>query len=108
MWKTAADRAAPAPPPVVTVGVAGSLPGLSNPVPSRVQLGWLRRGLGAPGGKLPIFDRSGREVPRRVIVCCVKAGWAAPWFSNPLKPDWLVCRITDKGRDVVERFVRAR
>jgi hypothetical protein len=25
-------------------------------------------------------------------------GWAEPWFSNPLKPDWLVCKLTDTGR----------
>lgn len=108
MWKTVADRAAPAPPTVVIGAVVGRLPEPGAPVPSRVQLGWLKRGVDAPGGKLPLFDRSGREVPRRVIECCVRAGWASPWFSNPLKPDWLVCRITDKGRDVVVRLARPR
>jgi hypothetical protein len=29
------------------------------------------------------------------------AGWAEPWFSNPIKPDWLVCRLTEAGRAAV-------
>jgi hypothetical protein len=29
-------------------------------------------------------------------------GWAEPWFANPLKPDWLVCRLTAAGRAVVQ------
>jgi len=76
-------------------------------VPSRVQLRWLKRGVGAPGGKLPLFDRAGQEVPRRVIEACIEAGWAERWFSNPTKPDWIVCRLTARGRaacDLDERF----
>ena len=24
-------------------------------------------------------------------------GWAAPWTANPIRPDWLVCRLTAAG-----------
>ena len=67
-------------------------------VPTMAQIAWLRRGLTAPGLKLPLFDRSGRGVPARLIEVCLKMKWAEPWFSNPLKPDWLVCRLTEQGR----------
>lgn len=55
---------------------------------------WLRKGLDQPGGKLPLFDDNGREIPARTIQACIDAGWAEPWFSNPIKPDWLVCKLT--------------
>ena len=55
---------------------------------------WLKRGLEQPGGKLPLFDENGREIPARTIRACIDAGWAEPWFSNPIKPDWLVCKLT--------------
>ncbi|MEO3435555.1 hypothetical protein [Inquilinus sp. CAU 1745] len=69
--------------------------------PSRAQLAWLRRGLDQPGGKLPLFDRNGRRVARRTVEACLAAGWAAPWFGNPTKPDWLICRLTEDGRRIV-------
>jgi hypothetical protein len=31
----------------------------------------------------------------------MEQGWAEPWFANPLKPDWLVCRLTQAGRDAL-------
>jgi hypothetical protein len=70
-------------------------------VPSRptdVQLAWLVRGLRQPSGKLPLFDEEGQAVDRRTVECCLANGWAEPWFANPLKPDWQVCRLTDAGR----------
>ncbi|MEE8272031.1 MAG: hypothetical protein V3R98_09935 [Alphaproteobacteria bacterium] len=66
--------------------------------PTRVQRDWLARGLAQPGGKLPLFDGNGQRVSRRTVEACLGAGWCAPWFDNPLKPDWLVCRLTDTGR----------
>ncbi|MFO0995100.1 MAG: hypothetical protein U1F33_18530 [Alphaproteobacteria bacterium] len=66
--------------------------------PTAVQRAWLSRGLDQPGGKLPLFDESGKKVDPRTIRRCVDEGWAEPWFDNPLKPDWLVCKLTDKGR----------
>ncbi len=62
---------------------------------------WLKRGLDQPGGKLPLFDENGRGIPVRTIRACVDAGWAEPWFSNPIKPDWLVCRLTPAAIDVL-------
>ena len=66
--------------------------------PSDAQLRWLRRGLGQPSGKLPLFDLAGRRVNGRLVRACLDAGWAEPWFNNPLKPSWLVCKLTPNGR----------
>jgi hypothetical protein len=63
---------------------------------------YLRRGLGQPGGKLPLFDLDGQDVDPAIVRQCLAQGWAEPWFNNPLKPDWLVCKLTDVGRRVVE------
>ena len=68
--------------------------------PSAAQLRYLARGLAQPGGKLPLFDEDGQEVDPRTVHACLKAGWAEPWFDNPLKPDWLVCKLTPCGRRV--------
>lgn len=64
------------------------------------QKDWLRRGLDQPGGKLPLFDREGQRMHPGTIRACMDRGWAEPWFDNPLKPDWLVCKLTDAGRRV--------
>jgi hypothetical protein len=71
-----------------------------NPTGNQKQ--WLKRGLDQPGGKLPLFDHDGQRVPDRTIRSCVANGWAEPWFSNPLKPDWLVCKLTEDGRALFE------
>src|SRR5215472_18669478 len=69
-----------------------------KPVPSPVQRAWLKRGLDQPGGKLPLFDTQGQQIDPRTIRSCVEQGWAEPWFANPIKPGWLVCKLTDAGR----------
>jgi hypothetical protein len=69
--------------------------------PTPVQLGWLRRGLDQPGGKLPLFDEYGQRIQDRTIRSCIAQGWAEPWFDNPIKPDWLVCKLTETGRAVL-------
>ncbi len=69
-----------------------------KPVPSPVQRAWLRRGLDQPGGKLPLFDKEGQQVDPRTVQACIEQGWAEPWFANPIKPDWLVCKLTEAGR----------
>lgn len=66
--------------------------------PSPTQRNWLVRGLDQPGGKLPLFDRDGQRVETQTVTSCLQAGWAEPWFRNPLKPDWLVCKLSEKGR----------
>ena len=65
--------------------------------PTEPQRRYLQRGLTEPGGKLPLFDRDGREVPARTIQTCIAHGWAEPWYANPIKPNWLICRLTPKG-----------
>jgi len=66
--------------------------------PSLAELFYLRRGLSQPGGKLPLFDLDGQAVVAAVVRRCLEQGWAEPWFNNPLKPDWLVCKLTPAGR----------
>ena len=66
--------------------------------PSAPQRRWLERGLRQPGGKLPLFDENGRHIGERTMRSCIDRGWAEPWFRNPLKPDWTVCRLTAAGR----------
>jgi hypothetical protein len=70
-------------------------------LPTLPELLYLRRGLTQAGGKLPLFDLDGQSVPTAVVQRCLRLGWAQPWFRNPLKPDWLVCRLTDAGRRLV-------
>lgn len=69
--------------------------------PDPAQRRYLRRGLNQPGYKLPLFDEDGQQIPEQTIRACMKHGWAAPWYRNPLKPDWLVCRLTEAGRLVI-------
>ena len=76
--------------------------------PTAPQRRYLERGLDQPGGKLPLFDRDGREVPRKTIEACVAHGWAEPWTRNPIKPEWLVCRLTPSGYRVLGRAAPAR
>lgn len=66
--------------------------------PSSAQRAWLCRGLNQAGGKLPLFDAQGQQVCERTVHSCIEKGWAEPWFSNPLKPDWVVCKLTEAGR----------
>ncbi len=61
---------------------------------------YLRRGLTQPGGKLPLFDLDGQDVDVAIVKACLNRGWAKPWFKNPLKPDWMVCKLTELGRRV--------
>ena len=69
--------------------------------PSPAQQAWLLRGLDQPGGKLPLFDREGQPISPRTIKSCIARGWAEPWFANPIKPDWLVCKLTAAGREAI-------
>ena len=73
----------------------------TEPHPSQTQRRWLTSGLAQPGGKLPLFDDKGRRVSERTVRSCIDRGWAEPWFANPVKPDWLVCKLTDAGRAAV-------
>ncbi len=70
--------------------------------PTPAQRKYLKSGLDQPGGKLPLFDEFGQEISRRTVTVCIEQGWAEPWFSNPTKPDWIVCKLTAEGRKLVE------
>ncbi len=69
---------------------------------SATEQSYLRLGLNQPGGKLPLFDGNGGEISRRTIKACLEKGYAEKWFANPLKPEWLVCRLTNTGRAAVK------
>jgi hypothetical protein len=71
--------------------------------PTTAEYAYLRPGLHQPGRKLPLFDAGGQPVRRQVIQACLARGWAERWFANPLAPDWMVCRLTDKGARALER-----
>ncbi|MDA0260742.1 MAG: hypothetical protein O3A21_00875 [Proteobacteria bacterium] len=64
---------------------------------------YLRRGVHQPGGKLPLFDEYGQQISTETIRACIRHGWAEPWFDNPIKPDWLVCKLTVAGRAAVSK-----
>lgn len=76
--------------------------GLEEVLPAIGELLYLRRGLSQAGGKLPLFDLDGQTVAQEIVRRCLAEGWAEPWFQNPLKPDWLVCKLTEAGRRVAE------
>ena len=74
---------------------------LEDDLPALPELLYLRRGLTQAGGKLPLFDLDGQAVAAAIVRRCLDRGWSEPWFSNPLKPDWLVCKLTETGRRLV-------
>lgn len=71
--------------------------GRGSATASEAQRAYLARGLDQPGGKLPLFDADGREVAPATIRVCLERGWAEPWFANPIKPDWIVAKLTAAG-----------
>lgn len=90
-------------PPAQELPMTATDPLAASIDPTPAQRKWLRRGLTQAGGKLPLFDESGRRVSARMVQSCMERGWAEPWFANPLMPNWLVCRLTEAGRKVVAR-----
>jgi hypothetical protein len=82
--------------------------GRNPPVPNREERTFLQRGLSQPGRKLPLFDADGQPVRPELIRACIARGWAERWFSNPLAPEWLVCRLTDRGARVAVGPARRR
>src|ERR1700710_2294599 len=89
-------------------GADSSLPGAEHeaigggphPPPRR----YLSRGLTQPGGKLPLFDEYGQHIHPALVRACIAHGWAEAWFGNPLKPDWLICKLTEKGRAILSEM----
>jgi len=89
--------------PVYPGSDSGQFEGVSSVQsrPSDAQRRYLSRGLEQPGGKLPIFDVDGRQIDRKTIESCVERGWAEPWFANPIKSNWLICRLTPAGKYIL-------
>ncbi|MGE0152823.1 MAG: hypothetical protein AB7R90_09400 [Reyranellaceae bacterium] len=83
---------------VVRLPTESVAPAKLRATPSLAQIVYLRRGLAQAGGKLPLFDLDGQRVDDEIVRACIEAGWAEPWFANKLKPDWLVCKLTEAGR----------
>ena len=69
---------------------------------------WLHGGLNRADGRLAIFDTFGEPVNKAVIKSAIAAGLAEPWFSSPMRPQWMVCRLTPKGRDALNRSAKTR
>lgn len=76
---------------------------LLNARPTDAQLKYLLRGVDEPGGKLPLFDTNGQRINEKTIRSCISHGWCELWFKNPIKPEWLVCKLTEAGRLAVEK-----
>lgn len=70
--------------------------------PSKVQRMYLMRGIGQPGGKLPLFDLEGQRYKAKTIQSCIKNGWCEKWCDNPINPDWLVCKLTEQGKAAIK------
>ena len=93
----------------VQVEIAGAQPAATKKGPGRkrvlrptpVQAPWVKCGLTQPGRKLPLFDEDGQRYDPRTVRSCLDQGWVTPWIGNPLKPDWLVCKLTEAGRNAV-------
>lgn len=68
---------------------------------SMAQRRYLTLGLRQAGGKLPLFDGEGQKIPSKTINACLKAGWCEQWYANPVKPEWLVCKLTASGRSIL-------
>lgn len=68
---------------------------------SAAQRAYLERGINQPGGKLPLFDANGLRIKAQTIRSCIEHGWCEAWYSNPIKPDWLVCRLTEVGNAIL-------
>ncbi|WP_409433830.1 hypothetical protein ACJ3XI_04805 [Litorimonas sp. RW-G-Af-16] len=82
--------------------------GWNTPARDRARLSedernYLRAGLSQSGAKLPLFDLSGQRIDPKVQRACIQKGLCEPWFANPMKPDWLVCRLTEAGREALRR-----
>jgi len=70
---------------------------------SEAERRYLVNGLSQAGNKLPLFDHNGQEISHSLIQSCIDKGLAEPWFANPLKPNWLVCRLTEMGLAALSR-----
>lgn len=68
---------------------------------SAAQRAYLKRGVGQPGGRLPLFDWSGQKVSTSTVQACVRRGWAERVTSSPQAqlPHY---RLTESGSDLLD------
>ena len=69
---------------------------------------WLRGGMNRADGRLALFDQFGEPIDRNIVKSAITAGLAEPWFASPMRPQWTVCRLTSKGRSVLDRPATTR
>jgi len=69
---------------------------------------WLEAGSQRTDGRLAMFDQFGEPVSKGVIKTAIASGLAEPWFSSPMRPQWMVCRITQKGREALRGSAKTR
>lgn len=66
-------------------------------------MGWLQGGLNRVDGRLALFDAFGEPVEKVIIQSAIAKGLAEPWFASPMRPQWMVCRLTAQGRRVATK-----
>ncbi len=69
---------------------------------------WLRGGEAREDGRLALFDQFGEPIDKKVVKTAIASGFAEPWFANPMRPQWTVCRLTQKGYDFLDRPAKTR
>jgi len=69
---------------------------------------WLRGGEAREDGRLALFDQFGEPIDKKVVKTAIASGLAEPWFANPMRPQWTVCRLTQKGHDFLDRPAKTR
>jgi len=86
-----------------TADIQSVFPKAKGGKPSAAQFRYLLRGLDQAGGKLPLFDLEGQRISEQTIRSCINKGWCESWRRNPIKPEWLICKLTDAGREALKR-----
>jgi len=71
--------------------------------PTEEQRRWLASGLQQPGGKLPLYDDKGARISAELMASCISVGWAEPWAINPTRTENQICRLTDAGREALQK-----
>jgi len=64
---------------------------------------WLAGGATRADGRLALFDSFGEPVNKSIVKQAIANGLAEPWFASPMRPQWTVCRLTQKGRAALDR-----
>lgn len=62
---------------------------------------WLRGGLAREDLRLALFDMFGERIDPEIVRAAIAARLAEPWFSSPMHPQWMVCRLTRQGYDAL-------